>query len=187
MRPELSAVSFSCGVFSIRISRGKLKWCRLDTWVIAMLIITVGVPLIAWKMPQMKVLENRGGFAMDTFMAYFIARFCVKDYRSLLTVAKMVTPVVIALGILGIMESTYGIQPFFALRKYCPWRSAGGGLTTNVRSGVLSGGGPLGSSDSVWGLLCDVCPDAVVASARVGTLEKVGLLRGRICGDRIVE
>mgnify|MGYP000075452877 CR=1 FL=1 len=26
------------------------------------------------KMPQMKVLENRGGFAMDTFMAYFIAR-----------------------------------------------------------------------------------------------------------------
>ncbi len=146
---DISAARIVGGVLFLRCLfdssiSGKLKWCRLDTWVIAMLVVTVGVPLIAWQMPQIKVLENRSGFAMDTFMAYFIARFCITDYRSLLTVAKWVTPVVIALGILGIMESSYGIQPFFTLRKYCPWRSAGGALTTNVRSGFFRAVGPSG-------------------------------------------
>ncbi|UCD51004.1 MAG: hypothetical protein JSW27_26200 [Phycisphaerales bacterium] len=146
---DISAARIVGGVLFLRCLfdpniAGKLKWCRLDTWVIVVLMVTVGVPLIAWKMPTMKVLENRGGFAMDTVMAYFIARFCIRDYRSLVTVAKWVTPVVIALAILGILESSYGIQPFFALRKYCPWRSAGGGLTTNVRSGYFRAVGPSG-------------------------------------------
>ena len=100
----------------------KFKWCKLDTWVMVMMGVTVIVPLIAWKMPQMKVLENRGGFVMDTYLAYFIARFCITDYRSLLTVARWVTPVVVALAVLGMIESVYGIQPFNALRRFCPWR-----------------------------------------------------------------
>lgn len=146
---DISAARIVGGVLFLRCLfdsniAGKMKWCRLDTWVIVVLMVTVSVPLIAWKMPQMKVLENRGGYAMDTVMAYFLARFCVRDYRALITIAKWVTPVVIALGILGIMESTYGIQPFFALRKYCPWRSSGGGLTTNVRSGFFRAVGPSG-------------------------------------------
>ena len=146
---DISAARIVGGVLFLRCLfnpdiSGKFKWCRLDTWIIIMFLVTVGVPLIAWKMPQMKVLENRSGFAMDTFMAYFVARFCVTDYRALLTVARWVTPVVILLAVLGMMESTYGIQPFFALRRYCPWRSGGGGLTTNIRSGFFRAVGPSG-------------------------------------------
>jgi len=146
---DISAARIVGGVLLLRCLfdsniAGRLKWCKLDTWVIVILLVTVGVPLMAWKMPQMKVLENRGGFAMDTVMAYFLARFCVRDYRALITIAKWVTPVVVALAILGMLESSYGIQPFFALRKYCPWRSAGGGLTTNVRSGFFRAVGPSG-------------------------------------------
>lgn len=122
----------------------KFKWCKLDTWVMVMMGVTVIVPLIAWKMPQMKVLENRGGFVMDTYLAYFIARFCITDYRSLLTVARWVTPVVVALAVLGMIESVYGIQPFNALRRFCPWRPTAPSLAENIRSGYYRAVGPSG-------------------------------------------
>ncbi|MHC4519182.1 MAG: hypothetical protein ACYTAS_11370 [Planctomycetota bacterium] len=122
----------------------KFKWCKLDTWVMVMMGVTVIVPLIAWKMPQMKVLENRGGFVMDTYLAYFIARFCITDYRSLLTVARWVAPVVVALAVLGMIESVYGIQPFNALRRFCPWRPTAPSLAENIRSGYYRAVGPSG-------------------------------------------
>lgn len=122
-----------------------IKWCALDKWILFSVAVTVGVPLIAWKTPQLKVLENRSGFLMDTFMAYFIARFCISDYRALKTVAKWVAPVIVGLAILGAVESLYGIQPFFALRRFCPWRAAGEYLQTNVRLGYFRAVGPAGN------------------------------------------
>jgi len=130
-------------LFDSKIS-SKIKWCALDKWVLFSMGVSVVVPLIAWKMPQMKVLENRSGYLMSTFLAYFVARFCITDYRSLKTVAAWVAPVIIALAILGVVESLYGIQPFFALRRYCPWRSTGVYLQTNVRVGHFRAVGPAG-------------------------------------------
>jgi hypothetical protein len=114
---------------------GKFKWCKLDTWIMIMMGVTVVVPLIAWQMPSMKVLENRSGFIMDSYMAYFLARFCISDYRSIITVARWVTPVVVALAVLGMIESVYGYQPFNALRRFCPWRPTAPSLAENMRSG----------------------------------------------------
>jgi len=122
----------------------KFKWCKLDTWIMIMMGVTVLVPVIAWKMPTMKVLENRSGFIMDSYMAYFLARFCISDYRSILTVARWVTPVVVALAVLGMVESVYGIQPFNALRRFCPWRPTAPSLAENIRSGYYRAVGPSG-------------------------------------------
>jgi hypothetical protein len=123
---------------------GKFKWCKLDTWIMIMMGVTVVVPLIAWQMPSMKVLENRSGFIMDSYMAYFLARFCISDYRSIITVARWVTPVVVALAVLGMIESVYGYQPFNALRRFCPWRPTAPSLAENMRSGYYRAVGPSG-------------------------------------------
>jgi len=132
-------------LFNSEMTR-KFKWCGMDTWIVVGMIVSFVIPLAAWKMPQMRVFENRSGFLLSTFLAYFLARFCVDDYRSMKTVARWVAPVVTALAILGVIEATYGIQPFFALRRFCPWRSGGMYLQTNVRSGFYRAVGPASHS-----------------------------------------
>jgi hypothetical protein len=131
---------------------GRMKWCALDTWVVIAMVVEVGVPLIAWKMPGMKVVENRGGYVMNTFLAYFVTRLCISDYRDLKTVARWVGPFVAILAVLGIVEAFYGVQPFFALRRFCPWRGGGEGgagldfttAQTNDRLGYFRAVGPSG-------------------------------------------
>jgi hypothetical protein len=131
---------------------GKIKWCALDTWILIAMAVAVGAPVLAWKMPAMRVLENRGGFVMDTFLAYFVARFCISDYRQLKTVARWIAPFLVVLALLGIVETLGGPQPFFALRRFCPWKGGGeaasaGDFTTaqtNERLGYIRAVGPSG-------------------------------------------
>jgi hypothetical protein len=52
--------------------------------------------------------------------------------------------VVVTLAVLGMVESVYGIQPFNALRRFCPWRPTAPSLAENIRSGYYRAVGPSG-------------------------------------------
>lgn len=122
--------------------RENFEWCRLDTWVTFSAIVSVAVPLISWHLPLMKVLENRSGFLMDTFLAYLAARFCITDRTAMITAVKWIGISLVPLALLGVIESYTGWQPFAAMGQYCPWHPVVG--TPNIRLGWYRAVGPFG-------------------------------------------
>jgi len=99
--------------------RRRLTWSCLDTFVTLSMVVYVGVFLLT--LPLSEYLENRAGFLMDTWFAYLIARFCITDRLKLISVLKCVSIALVPLAILGIIESSTGWQPFFYLKRFCPW------------------------------------------------------------------
>jgi hypothetical protein len=101
-----------------RIMR-QFHWLRLDTWVAAVMTVSIIVPLITT--PLMSTVENRGGFLIDTFFAYLVVRLIVTDKNTLISVLKLVSLALVPLALLGLVESVSGWQPFRALAHFCPW------------------------------------------------------------------
>lgn len=122
-------------VFDSRL-KAKFKWCRLDSWITFFAIISFAIPFISWRQPIIHVLENRSGSLMDTFLAYFIARFCLTDREAFVTTIKWIALTLAPLAALGVIESCAGWQPYRQLAVYCPWEAVVD-LKPNVRSGFF--------------------------------------------------
>ena len=103
--------------------RSKFTWSRLDTCVALSMLIYVGVWLSAVPETMLSLIENRGGFVLDTWFAYMVTRFIVTDRARLISLAKCISIVLVPLAILGVIESFTSWQPFAPLRRYCPWSS----------------------------------------------------------------
>lgn len=97
----------------------KFSWSRLDTWVTLSMVVYVGVVCVT--RPLLPAIENRGGFLMDTWLAYIVARFIITDRATLISIIKCVSIVLVPIAILGLVESVTGWQPFLPLRRFCPW------------------------------------------------------------------
>jgi hypothetical protein len=122
--------------------RKNFVWSRLDTWVAVSMFIYVIVALIYFSMPFMRRVENRGGFVMDTFLAYLVARFIITDRSRLISLVKCVSFLLIPLAILGLVECLTGWQFFERFWPYCPWYSEG--TTLPQRWGLTRAVGPFG-------------------------------------------
>lgn len=122
--------------------RGKFTWIRLDTWVTLSMVVYVGV--FCATRPLLNAVENRGGFLMDTWFAYMVARFIVSDRETLMSVIKCVGVALVPLAVLGVIESVTGWQPFIPLQRFCPWVTVGRVL--EQRWGLTRATGPFNHS-----------------------------------------
>ena len=102
--------------------RSKFTWSRLDTCVAISMLVYVGVWLSAVPEPMLSLIENRGGFLMDTWFAYMVGRFIITDRARLISLIKCISIVLVPLAILGLIEAFIGWQPFIPLWRFCPWR-----------------------------------------------------------------
>lgn len=119
----------------------RFKWCRLDTWVAASMVVSVGIPLVSYHQPILRILENRGGFVMDVFFTYLVARLCITDRTAMVTAVKWIGVALVPLALLGVIEALTGWQPYFPLMQYCPWKPT---VNINPRSGLFRAIGPFG-------------------------------------------
>ncbi len=101
--------------------RGNFIWCRLDTLVALSMFVYVSTYFVTSDLPMSAVIENRGGFVLDTWCAYLAARFIVTDKTKLISVIKCTGIVLVPLAILGVIESVAGWQPFAPLNRFSPW------------------------------------------------------------------
>jgi hypothetical protein len=122
--------------------RSSFKWSVIDSWVLFGVCVEMIVPFISYHFPFMQILESRGGTLMDGFFAYLVARLCIKDRTELVTAIKWIGIAMIPIAFLGVVESFTGWMPFVPLRKYCPWNSKIGEITT--RHGFFRAIGPSG-------------------------------------------
>jgi len=121
--------------------RSKFKWRRLDSWVTFAVLTNFSIALASWKMPMAELLENLAGNLMDTYLAYLAARFCLTDYKAIVTSLKWIAIALVPLAILGAVESYTGWGPYNKLLIYCPWQEISE-PTLNVRSGFYRAAGP---------------------------------------------
>lgn len=141
-RIVVTVLLFRCLANSKIISN--FKWSRLDTWVsIYLIVISIGIPLVSYKQPILKVLENRSGFLMNTFFAYLVARFCITDRAALITAAKWIAVVLVPLAVLGVTEALTGWKPFVPLKQYMTWQDPSRGVY-HTRFGFHRAEGPSG-------------------------------------------
>ncbi len=122
--------------------RAKFKWCRLDSWVTFGAITNFCIALAVWKMPMAKSFENSSGHLMDTYFAYLAARFCLTDYKAIVTSVKWIAVALVPLAMLGVVESYTGWGPYYQLVIYCPWQQQVSEPTLNIRSGFYRAIGP---------------------------------------------
>jgi len=119
----------------------KFIWSRLDTWVSLSMVVYVGVLMIT--MPGMATVENRGGYVMDTWLAYMVARLIITDRATLIAVVKFVAVALIPLAILGVTECITGWQPFNPLKRFRPYLPGTGDMTGKIRWGLTRANGPI--------------------------------------------
>ncbi len=101
--------------------RKKFVWHRLDSWILFGWILSFTIPMVSSVVPLMQKLEQQSGAMMDTFFAYFVARYCITSRDGMVAVIKWIGIVMVPLACLGIIEATTGWQPFRALVRFCPW------------------------------------------------------------------
>ena len=99
--------------------RRKFKITKLDKWVAFNLLVSIGIVLLT--RPTLLSIENRGGFLLDTGFAYMIGRYIIVDRKTLISVVKCISIVLIPLAILGCIEAVTDWQPFVPLRRFNPW------------------------------------------------------------------
>lgn len=123
--------------------RSKFVWSRMDTLVGLSMIVFVIPYFLTIKDPVLSIVENRGGFLMDTWCAYLAARFIVTDRPKLVSIVKCVSVVLVPLAILGVIESVTRWRPFYPLWQYSPWfREGSGTFASEERFGLARAVGP---------------------------------------------
>lgn len=145
---DISASRFVVAVLFLRCFldpaiKNSFKWSKLDTVV----TLSVAIYFITYccAVPLSKALENRLGFLMDSWFAYMVVRYTINSKKSLLTVVKVISVVLIPLAILGVIESVTYWQPFAPLIRYCPWATfvdSGGTSSPDIRFGFARALGP---------------------------------------------
>lgn len=120
--------------------RNNFKWCALDTWVI--MYIAAGIMIMGLTRPLSLVVENRGGYVMDVWFAYMVARLCLSDRAAIITAVKWVGIALVPLALLGVLEMLHISQPYAGLERYCPWLPEE--RVTEMRYGLERAKGPFG-------------------------------------------
>jgi len=120
--------------------RNNFHWSSLDKIVTISMAFYVGVFFLIYPLDE--ALQNRSGFILDTWISYIVTRLCIRDISSLRSVIKWVAIVLSVLGILAMIESVTGWQPYLPLTRYCPWRPEV--RTTGLRGSWYRAIGPFG-------------------------------------------
>lgn len=118
------------------------KWNRLDSWITFSMIVAIVIPLFAWRVSAMRILESRAGSLMDSYFTYLVARFCITDRAAIIDAVKWISIALVPMAFIGIIESSTGWQPYSSLRIYCPWDPEI--VTTQGRLGFYRAVGPFG-------------------------------------------
>jgi hypothetical protein len=116
------------------------KWCELDTWVSISMTVYVGMMFI--NSPFGATFQNRAGYLMDSWLAYFVTRLYITNRKTMLKVIKVIGLILVPIAALGIIESWTGWQPYLRLREYCPWRPEA--IPVESRLGLYRAIGPFG-------------------------------------------
>ena len=122
--------------------RSQFIWSRLDTVIALSMVVYFVIPLFTFSLPFSEVLENRGGFLMDTWFAYLVTRFIITDRAKLITVIKCASIALVPLAILGVIECITHWQPFAPLRRFSPWYHEGQIIVSRSRFGLARALGP---------------------------------------------
>jgi hypothetical protein len=125
--------------------RGKFVWSQLDTVVALSMVVYVSIYCLAY--PSLEAaLENRGGFVMDTWFTYIVARLIVTDKTTLISFVKITTVALAALAILGVAESVSGKYYLLDLKRFVPWGAKRESYYVQGRWGLGRANGPFAHS-----------------------------------------
>lgn len=151
LRVSIGTIDISAGriVVSVLLLRclcdqriiSKFTWSRLDTWVTLSMVVYVVVLCIT--LPLSYAIENRGGYLMDTWFAYIVARLIVTNKATIISVIKCVSIVLAPLAILGVIESISGRYLFRHMMSLSPWITERD-WTLEPRWGLARAAGPIG-------------------------------------------
>jgi len=122
--------------------RRGFKWQPLDKAVAFSMVVYVAMTFTT--MPLKEAIENRGGFLLDTGLAYLVARLCISDRASFITATKWIGLALVPLALLGVIESCTGWQPYITMMRYCPWEVRV--LDISLRSGFFRATAAFGHS-----------------------------------------
>lgn len=124
----------------------KFVWSRLDTWVAISMAVYVGMYCLL--RPFGMAVENRGGFLMDTWLAYICARLIITDQAALTRVIKIVAVLLALLAGLSLIECTTHRYFFYPLLRFRPWNAPEGDPSLRVagRWGLSRAIGPFSHS-----------------------------------------
>jgi hypothetical protein len=126
--------------------RGKFVWSRLDKWVAFNMAVYVGMYFITRPLTGL-VIENRGGFLVDTSFSYFAARLILTDKKALTSFVKGVGVVLAALAVLGVAEAVTHRYFFAALKHFRTWNTPLGDFAeAERRFGFSRANGPFSHS-----------------------------------------
>ena len=132
-------------LFSDRLRR-KFVWSRLDTWVIFSMAVYVGMYFITRPLTGL-VIENRGGFLVDTSFSYFAARLILTDKKALTSFIKAISVILAALAVLGVAEAVTHQYFFLALKRFRVWDTPlGEFVMAERRFGFTRANGPFSHS-----------------------------------------
>lgn len=120
-------------------TRKHFRWGTLDKLIVVSVVVD-GATLLCTT-PFEVWLENRCGSAIDTLFAYMAVRLVISDRASLVTVAKALAFMTLALAIHAVVECLTGWSLYAGLGKYCPW-APGKGAAYQVRYGLNRAEGP---------------------------------------------
>jgi len=120
--------------------RSRFRKTKLDKWVAFNMLVSVGIVFLT--RPTLLSVENRGGFLLDTWLAYMVSRYIVTDRPTLISVIKCISIVLVPLAILGCIEAVTDWQPFVPLRRFNPWNPEFGMTNVGSRWGFTRAIGP---------------------------------------------
>jgi hypothetical protein len=130
----------------------------MDTLVSLSMVIYIVPFFITWSRSFEAMVENRGGYLMDTWCSYMAARFIVTDRARLLSVIKCVGLALVPLAILGVIECVTSWQPFAPLWVYSPWWRGGTRFVSEGRFGFARAIGPFSHSILFGGVFAMFLP-----------------------------
>lgn len=117
--------------------------CKLLDTLVAVSMVVYAATL-AFTTPFDIWLENRGGFVMDTFLAYLVVRLVIVDRASFMAVIKTLALITLPLAIHAATETLTGWSLYAGLGKYCPWAPIKG-MYYQTRYGLNRAMGPFGN------------------------------------------
>lgn len=126
--------------------REKFVWSRLDTWVVLSMAVYVVMYFITHPLTGL-VIENQGGFLIDTSFSYFAARLILTDRKALISFIKAVAVVLAALAVLGVAEAVTHQYFFLPLKRFRVWDTPLGEFVMSERRfGFTRANGPFSHS-----------------------------------------
>ena len=137
---NLSAQRILIAVLLIRVLidqnlLSKFKINLLDKLMIAMFVI--GFITMSITMNITDFAKTYSGQFMDSAVVYFLFRLIITSRHSLLSIMKILSPILFVAAVIGVIQSITGKSPYDGMYSYCQWNLEGEPVNQGERVGLF--------------------------------------------------